>query len=100
MKKIKLLILPIIAMLLFSGCNVFKMDNMEDINVYVDLRMQNKWIREAFENKDMVSVSDILTKVEDLLEELDTVKEEYEDFKRDVEDNYKPLKYEEQLGGI
>lgn len=73
---------------------------MEDINVYVDLRMQNKWIREAFENKDMVSVSDILTKVEDLLEELDTVKEEYEDFKRDVEDNYKPLKYEEQLGGI
>ena len=26
---------------------------MEDINVYVDLRYQNKWIREAFENKDM-----------------------------------------------
>ena len=73
---------------------------MEDINVYVDLRMQNKWIREAFENKDMVSVEDLLTKVEDLLEELDSVKEEYEDFKRDVEDNYKPLKYEEQLGGI
>lgn len=73
---------------------------MEDINVYVDLRMQNKWIREAFENKDMVSVEDLLTKVEDLLEELDSVKEEYEDFKREVEDNYKPLKYEEQLGGI
>ena len=72
---------------------------MEDINVYVDLRMQNQWIREVFENKDMVSVEDLLTKVEDLLDELDSVKEEYEDFKRDVEDNYRPLKYEEQIGG-
>lgn len=69
-------------------------------NVYVDLRSVNRWIKEAFDNKDMVSVEDVLTKVEDLLDELDKVKEEYEDFKRDVEDNYRPLKYEEQLGGI
>ena len=68
-------------------------------NIYVDLRTQNKWIREAFENKDMVSVEDMLTKIEDLLDELSDVKEEYEDFKRDVEDNYRPLKYEEQIGG-
>lgn len=71
---------------------------MEDMNVYVDLRYQNKWIRETFENKDMVSVEDLLTKVEDLLDELDSVKEEYEDFKRDVEDNYRPVSYKEQLG--
>ena len=71
---------------------------MEDMNVYVDLRYQNKWIREAFENKDMVSVEDMLTKIEDLLDELGSVKEEYEDFKRDVEDNYRPVSYKEQLG--
>lgn len=67
-------------------------------NVYVDLRTQNKWIREAFENKDMVSVEDILTKIEDLLDELDSTKEEYKDFKQDVEDNYIPVSYKEQLG--
>ena len=33
MKKIKLFILPILALLLFSGCNVFKVDNMEDIDI-------------------------------------------------------------------
>lgn len=70
---------------------------MEDINVYVDLRYQNKWIREAFKNKDMVSVQDLLTKVEDLLEELDSVKEEYEDFKQDVKDNYRKIPLAEQL---
>lgn len=67
-------------------------------NVYVDLRNVNKWISEAFDDKDMVSVEDVLTKVEDLLGELDAVKEEYEDFKRDVEDNYRPVSYREQLG--
>lgn len=33
MKKLKLFVLPIIALLLFSGCNVFKVDNMEDIDI-------------------------------------------------------------------
>lgn len=70
---------------------------MEDMNVYVDLRYQNKWIREAFENKDMVSVEDMLTKIEDLLDELGSVKEEYEDFKRDVEDNYRRETVVEQV---
>ena len=67
-------------------------------NIYVDLRTQNRWIKEAFENKDIVSVEDMLTKIEDLLDELGSVKEEYEDFKRDVENNYRPVSYKEQLG--
>ena len=33
MKRIKLFILPIIVLLLFSGCNIFKVDNMEDIDI-------------------------------------------------------------------
>ena len=33
MRKFKLFILPIIALLLFSGCNVFKVDNMEGIDI-------------------------------------------------------------------
>lgn len=69
-------------------------------NIYVDLRTQNIWIQRAFENKDMVSVEEILEKLDDLLNELDYTKEQFQEFKRDVEDNYRPLKYEEQLGGI
>ena len=33
MKKTKLFILSIISLLLFSGCNLFKFDNMEDIDI-------------------------------------------------------------------
>ena len=66
-------------------------------NIYVDLRNENRWIREAFRNKDLASVEDLLGKIEDLLDELDHTKEEFEDFKRDVEDNYRRLEVSEQL---
>ena len=66
-------------------------------NIYVDLRNENKWIRELFLNKDFISVEDLLTKCEDLKDELDHVTEEFEDFKRDVEDNYRRLEVSEQL---
>lgn len=67
-------------------------------DIYVDLRTQNKSMREAFKNKDLVSVYDLLDKIEDLTFELEAVKEEYEDFKKDVEDNYKYMPIDEQVG--
>lgn len=67
-------------------------------DIYVDLRTQNKSMREAFKNKDLVSVDDLLDKIEDLTFELEAVKEEYDDFKRDVEDNYKYMPIDEQVG--
>lgn len=66
-------------------------------NVYVDLRNENKWIREIFRNKDLVTIEEILEKIEDLSDELEHTKEEFEDFKRDVEDNYRRLEVSEQL---
>lgn len=66
-------------------------------NVYVDLRNENKWIREIFDNKDLVTIEEMLTKIEDLNEELEDTQEKFEDFKRDVEDNYKRLEVSEQL---
>ena len=33
MKRIKIFLIPIICVLLFSGCNIFKVDNMEDIDI-------------------------------------------------------------------
>jgi len=65
--------------------------------VYVDLRDENKWIKEIFENKDLVTIEEMLTKIEDLNEELENTQEKFEDFKRDVEDNYRRLEVEEQL---
>ncbi len=66
--------------------------------ILVDLRFENETIQNMFD-KDYVSVSDILDKLYDLNYELINEQEKYEDFKRDVEDNYRPLKYEEQIGG-
>lgn len=66
-------------------------------NVYVDLRNENRWIREIFNNKDLVTIGEMLTKIEDLNEELEDTQEKFEDFKRDVEDNYRRLEVSEQL---
>lgn len=33
MKRLKLLLIPIICLLLFTGCDLFKVDNMEDIDI-------------------------------------------------------------------
>lgn len=65
--------------------------------VYVDLRDENKWIREIFDNKDLVTIEEMLIKIVDLNEELEYTQEKFEDFKRDVEDNYKRIPVEEQL---
>lgn len=59
---------------------------MEEI--YVDIRMKNKWIRETFENQDMVSIEDLLTKIEDLIDEKEEIRLKYEELEADVADNY------------
>lgn len=69
---------------------------MKDL-VYVDLRNENRWIREIFNNKDLVTIEEMLTKIEDLNEELEDTQEKFEDFKRDVEDNFKRVELSEQL---
>lgn len=66
-------------------------------SVYVDLRNENKWIREIFNYKDLVTIEEMLTKIENLNEELEYTQEKFEDFKRDVEDNYRRLEVSEQL---
>jgi hypothetical protein len=67
-------------------------------NVYVDIRNECDFIRDMFENKDIVSIEEIFTKLEDLVDEKTDLEIKFEDFKRDVEDNYRPVSYKEQLG--
>ena len=66
-------------------------------DIYIDLRTQSKTIKENFNNKDFISIDELLDKFEDLIFELETIKEEYEDFKKDVEDNYKYMPIDEQV---
>lgn len=68
---------------------------MDDI--YIDLRTQNRWIQEAFDFEDAVSIGDLLGKIEDLLDDLKEVKQEFEEFKSDVADNYKYIPLAEQV---
>ncbi len=67
-------------------------------NVYVDIRNECDFIRDMFENKDIVSIEEIFTKLEDLVDEKTDLEIKFEDFKQDVEDNYRPVSYKEQLG--
>lgn len=66
-------------------------------NIYVDLRTQNRWIQEAFEDQDFVSVEDLIGKIEDLLEEKEEIRLDYEQFKSDVQDNYIRVPLAEQV---
>lgn len=67
-------------------------------NIYIDLRQENKWIRERLNNKDMISINDLMDEFEDLLFELEGVQEELKEFKNEVEENYEPIKYSKQIG--
>ena len=66
-------------------------------NVYIKVENLNKWVSKYFEDKDIISIDDLLGKFEDLIDELEEVKTDYEDFKQNVEDNYKPIPISEQL---
>lgn len=65
--------------------------------VFIDLRCQNKWIRERFPKVDFVSVEDFLSEFETLLDEISTLETKLQDLKQDVEDNYQPIRYQDQL---
>lgn len=66
-------------------------------NIYIDIRYECDFIKELFENKDMITIEEILNKLEDLYDEKTNVEIKFEEFKQEVEDNYRPLKYEEQI---
>lgn len=67
-------------------------------NIYIDLRQENKWIRERLNNKDMISINDLMDEFENLLYELEGVQEELKEFKNEVEENYEMIKYSRQIG--
>lgn len=57
--------------------------------VFIDIRKENEWIRKHFENKDFVSIDDLVNCIENLILEIDNMKEKYEDEIETIKDNVK-----------
>ena len=67
---------------------------MEDVLI----KIKDTGYEKYFENKDMVSVEELLNALEKAVDDKETIKQEYKEFKQEVEDNYKPITYAEQIG--
>lgn len=52
---------------------------------------------ESFQDKDVYTWDEIISKIEDLEAELHTEREKREDLERDMEDNYRKVTVEEQI---
>lgn len=52
---------------------------------------------ESFQDKDIYTWDEIISKIEDLEEELHIEREKREDLERDIEDNYRKVTIEEQI---
>ena len=68
---------------------------MEEI--LVDIRNESRIIKRIFENKDMVSIEELLAKIEELDDNVEHYKKELQDTIQDRDDNYKPIPYSEQI---
>lgn len=52
---------------------------------------------ESFQDKDIYTWDEIISRIEDLEAELHTEREKREDLERDMEDNYRKVSIEEQI---
>lgn len=64
---------------------------MDTEDIKIDLRECNRWIRDRFPKKDLITIDELLGDYEDLISEVDHLEEEIRDLKQDMEENYRPL---------
>ena len=64
----------------------------------VDIRDDNNQIKRIFNDKDLVSIDDLLNKICELDDEIEHLEEEKRNLEQDIEDNYKPIPVAEQVG--
>ena len=63
----------------------------------VDIREESKQIQRIFQNKDLVSIEDLLAKIEELDDDKEYLEDKIKDMEQDIEDNYKPISKSEQF---
>ena len=65
--------------------------------VFIDIR-EREWLHKFFEDKDFVSIDDLLGVIEDLDCEVERLNEKIADMRQNVEDFYNPKSPYEILG--
>ena len=65
--------------------------------ILVDIREESKQIKRIFENKDLISIKDLLSKIEELDDDKEYLEDRIKDMEQDIEDNYKPISKSEQF---
>lgn len=66
-------------------------------NILVDIREESKQIKRIFENKDLISIKDLLSKIEELDDDKEYLEDRIKDMEQDIENNYKPILKSEQF---
>lgn len=64
--------------------------------ILVDISEESKQIKRIFENKDLISIEDLLSKIEELDDDKGYLEDKIKDMEQDIEDNYKPISKAEQ----
>lgn len=71
-------------------------------DIFIDIRKEGKAIQEYFENKDYVTIEDLLNAVDDLIYEKNSDEERYKDeissLEEDIRENYRRKTDYEILG--
>lgn len=70
---------------------------MENIFIKVD-EIPLSLVEQYFNNKDLVSIDNLISTLDNVVYELRCLQDDYENFKQEVEDNYKPISQREQIG--
>lgn len=65
--------------------------------ILVDIREESEQIKRIFENKDLISIEDLLSKIEELDDDKGYLEDKIKDMEQDIEDNYKPISKLEQF---
>ena len=66
--------------------------------IYIDIRNENEWIKKYFDNKDLVTISELLDVIEELDSDIANLKMQIEDMENNIKDNYKPVSPYEKYG--
>ena len=59
--------------------------------IYIKVEDLNKWVAKYFENKDIITVEDLLGVIEELDGELENEKMKYEELENNMHENYEQI---------
>ena len=71
---------------------------MSNNEILLDIRNWNRWLKDRFPKKDIISLDELLSDYEDLISEVEHLEEELHDLEQNLEDNYKPISKYTQFG--